>query len=145
MLHVYVIYFKFIEQMNSTSRSGLLAAYVFLLSAKKAGVAWIVTIWNHVLVTLLIMLYEVSKDFFFFNVVNQTLFPSFDMPAGYQQPKKSARLKNYAKPNICLEMCCFSLFLLQHLHFYVKQRVGRWKQLKRLAFFIFKHVDEVAW
>lgn len=39
MLHVYVIYFKFIEQMNSTSRLGLLAAYVFLLSAKKAGVA----------------------------------------------------------------------------------------------------------
>lgn len=57
------------------------------------------------------MLYKVSKGVFF-NVVNQTLFPSFDMPAGYQQPKKSTRLKNYAKPNICLEMFCFSLFLL---------------------------------
>lgn len=65
MLHVYVIYFKFIEQMNSTSRSGLLAAYVFLLSAKKAGVAWIVTIWNHVLVTSYNIINKVSKDFFF--------------------------------------------------------------------------------
>lgn len=79
------------------------------------------------------MLYEVSKDFFFFNVVNQTLFPSFDMPAGYQQPKKSARLKNYAKPNICLEML-FQLVLTSAPSFLCKTTCWSLEAAEKISF-----------